>query len=271
MRRPRKRREGGFTYLSLIILVAIIGLVSATTLKLGAVLQRSRAEQQLLDIGAAFSDALQSYADATPAGFPPQPPSLKELLKDPRFPGVRRHLRKVFVDPMTGEAEWGVVYFGDKRGVLAVYSLSDAKPVKIGNFPARFQGLAGKKKISEWRFVASGPGTPGMQGANTGAAPPDAQLPPAPGGQPQGQPFPAPGSGPGFGPATWIGPLPGSEPVSKPVREPGPEAQPAEPPAEAEPEPEPEPSRAPDPEQEPEPEPRTEPRSRPASGPAPQK
>ena len=156
MRRPVKRRNGGFTYLSLIILVAIIGLVSASALKLGSVLQRSRAEQELLDIGAAFSDALQSYANATPAGFPPQPPSLKELLKDPRFPTVRRHLRKVFVDPMTGKAEWGITYLGDKAGVLAVYSLSDAKPVKIGNFPQRFQGLAGKQKISEWRFAATG-------------------------------------------------------------------------------------------------------------------
>jgi len=151
---PRPRRSGGFTYLSLIILVAIIGLVSASALKLGSVIQRSRAEQELLLIGAAFSDALQSYADATPAGMPPQPPSLKSLLRDPRFPGVRRHLRKLFVDPMTGKAEWGVVYLGNKVGVLAVHSLSDAKPVKIGNFPPRFQGLADKQKISEWRFAA---------------------------------------------------------------------------------------------------------------------
>ena len=267
MRGRHVGRDGGFTYLSVIIVVAIIGLVAAASLKLGATVQRSRAEQQLLVIGGAFSDALQSYADATPAGQPPQPPSLKELLRDPRFPTPRRHLRKIFVDPMTGKADWGIVYLGGTTGVMAVYSLSDARPVKIGNFPARFQSLAGKRKISEWRFVASGPGAPGMQGANTGAAPPDAQLPPA--GQAQGQPFPAPGSGPAFGPGT--GPLPGPEPVSKPVGEPGPEAQPAEPPAEAEPEPEPEPSRAPDPEQEPEPEPRTEPRSRPAPGPAPQK
>jgi len=267
MRGRHVGRDGGFTYLSVIIVVAIIGLVAAASLKLGATVQRSRAEQQLLVIGGAFSDALQSYADATPAGQPPQPPSLKELLRDPRFPTPRRHLRKIFVDPMTGKAEWGIVYLGGTTGVMAVYSLSDARPVKIGNFPARFQSLAGKRKISEWRFVASGPGAPGMQGANTGAAPPDAQLPPA--GQAQGQPFPAPGSGPAFGPGT--GPLPGPEPVSKPVRERGPEAQPAEPPAEAEPEPEPEPSRAPDPVQEPEPEPRTEPMSRPAPGPAPQK
>lgn len=149
----RRSRSGGFTYLSLIILLAIIGLVTASALKLGAVIQRSRAELELLDIGAAFSDALKSYADATPAGQPPQPPSLKELLKDPRFPGTRRHLRKLFVDPMTGKAEWGIVYLGDKVGVLAVYSLSADKPVKIGNFPARYSGFEGKNHLSDWKFA----------------------------------------------------------------------------------------------------------------------
>jgi len=151
----RHRRSGGFTYLSLMIVIAIIALVAASAIKLGSVLQRSMAEQELLDIGAAFSNALKSYADATPPGMPAQPPSLKDLLKDPRFPGTRRHLRKIFVDPMTGKAEWGIVYRGEKTGVLAVYSLSDAKPVKIGNFPARYSGFEGKSHISDWKFTAS--------------------------------------------------------------------------------------------------------------------
>lgn len=152
-RARRIQSARGFTYLSLIIVVAIVALLTASTIKLGSVLQRSRAEQALLEIGGAFSDALKSYADATPQGQPTQPPSLKELLKDPRFPGTRRHLRKIFVDPMTGKAEWGIVYRGDKVGVLAVYSLSDAKPVKIGNFPARYSGFEGKSRISEWKFM----------------------------------------------------------------------------------------------------------------------
>lgn len=154
----RNKHVRGFTYLSVIIVVAIVGLVSASAIKLGSVLQRSRAELELLDIGAAFSDALKSYADATPQGMPPQPPSLQDLLKDPRFPGTRRHLRKIFVDPMTGKAEWGIVYRGDKIGVLAVYSLSDAKPVKIGNFPARYSGFEGKNNISDWKFTMNAEG-----------------------------------------------------------------------------------------------------------------
>jgi len=157
MRNGRTGRPArGFTYISLIILVAIIGLVAATTLKTGAMLQRSAAERALLDIGAQFSDALQSYANATPAGQPAQPPSLQALLRDPRYPGVRRHLRKIFVDPMTGKAEWGVVYLANQVGVVAVYSLSDAKPIKIGNFPARFQAFDGKLLISDWKFTMTG-------------------------------------------------------------------------------------------------------------------
>lgn len=154
----RNKHVRGFTYLSLIIVVAIVGLVAASAIKLGSVLQRSMAEQELLDIGAAFSDALKSYADATPQGMPTQPPSLQDLLKDPRFPGTRRHLRKIFVDPMTGKAEWGIVYRGDKIGVLAVYSLSAAKPVKIGNFPARYSGFEGKNHISDWKFTSNAEG-----------------------------------------------------------------------------------------------------------------
>jgi type II secretory pathway pseudopilin PulG len=154
----RGRREGGFTYLGLIILVTVIGLVGAATLKIDSLLRRASAEQELLEAGAAFSEALRTYAEATPKGQPAQPPSLKELLKDPRFPGVRRHLRKIFVDPLTGKAEWGIVWAnpGDRRGVLAVYSLSKAKPLKQGHFDARFPGFENRQHFSDWKFAATG-------------------------------------------------------------------------------------------------------------------
>ena len=154
----RSGRQSGFTYLGLIIFVTIIGLVGAATLKIGALLQRAAAEEELLDIGAAFSAALDSYAAATPQGASPYPPSLKELLRDPRVPGVRRHLRKIFVDPLTGKAEWGVVYLGDgTTGVVAVHSLSTARPLKVANFDSRFAGLDNADTISAWRFKARDP------------------------------------------------------------------------------------------------------------------
>ena len=209
------RRQAGFTYLGLIIFVAIIGLVGAATLKIGALLQRAAAEEELLDIGAAFSAALDSYAAATPPGASPHPPSLAELLKDPRSPAVRRHLRKVYVDPLTGKAEWGVVFLGGgETGVIAIHSLSDAKPLKVGNFDSRFKGLDNKDTISEWRF-----------GASERSLAPQAPQP-APGGALTPPPAPAPA------------PVPVPEPIVEP--EPQPEAEPTEeaaPPAEDEKEP----------------------------------
>lgn len=154
---PRIPRQRGFTYLGLIVLVTVIGLVGAATLKIDALLRRAAAEEDLLAIGAEFSAALSSYAAATPKGQPPVPPSLQELLKDPRSPAVRRHLRKVFVDPVTGSTEWGIVWQGDHVGVLAVYSLSQAQPLKIGNFDARFAGFENKQHLSEWKFMPAVP------------------------------------------------------------------------------------------------------------------
>lgn len=201
------RRQSGFTYLGLIIFVAIIGLVGAATLKIGSLLQRAAAEEELLEIGAAFSAALDSYAAATPRGASPYPPSLAELLKDPRSPAVRRHLRKVYVDPLTGKAEWGIVYLGGgETGVVAIHSLSNAKPLKIANFDSRFKGLDNKEMVSEWRFTAGerslAPAVTNTQSGGPGAQPPSPPLPqpeappaqepptPPPDAQPEPEPEP---------------------------------------------------------------------------------
>ncbi|MDO8042163.1 type II secretion system protein [Janthinobacterium sp. SUN137] len=186
MHRPA-RRQRGVTYLGLIILVAILGLVGAAGLKMGSLLQRQAAEQELLDIGAEFIDALQSYTGATPAGQPQHPPTLAALLRDPRFPQVRRHLRKLYVDPVTGRAEWGLLYQPGGQGIIGVHSLSSSAPLKVGNFDARFTGFEGKSHLSEWQFVAGGPVppaglvlAPADAGALPSAAPPALFPPPHP-------------------------------------------------------------------------------------------
>jgi type II secretory pathway pseudopilin PulG len=241
MRRPDggAQGEGGFTYVGLIVLVAIIGMVGAATLKVDALLRRAAAEQELLEIGAAFSQALKSYAEATPRGQPTYPPSLQELLKDPRSPAIRRHLRKIFVDPITGKAEWGIVHAGNDTGVLAVYSLSKAKPLKVANFDGRFANLENREKISDWKFAALGQGVgqpgqqgqagqlgqPGQPGQNAGMFQPGiAQS--APG---QGSLFPA-GGAPGQNAPVPPPPQPVAEPPPVPPEE-APSAAP--PPAEA--------------------------------------
>jgi len=80
---------------------------------------------------------------------------LEDLLKDPRYPNIRRHLRKIYVDPITGKAEWGVLKSPDDSGIIGVHSLSTAVPIKIGNFEMEFQYLSGKIAYSNWIFGAA--------------------------------------------------------------------------------------------------------------------
>ena len=174
-------RQQGFTYFGLIVLVTIIGLVGAATLKVESLLRRAQAEEELLEIGAEFSRALRSYAAVTPRGQRQQPESLKDLLRDPRFPNPRRHLRKIYVDPVTGKDEWGIMYLSGETGVIGVHSLSDSKPLKVANFDARFQNFEDAELISDWRFTMSGQGAvPNRQ--RQGTQPPFA--PPPPGREP---------------------------------------------------------------------------------------
>ena len=218
-----KVRQQGFTYLSLVILLAIIGLVGAAALKVEALMARAAAEEELLETGAAFSAALDSYAAATPQGKPTQPPTLQDLLKDTRFPTIRRHLRKVFIDPISGKAEWGITYIGDKTGIVGIYSLSQAQPLKLANFDERFQNFENKQHYAEWKFTANGQGA--LERATEMTGKPPLTLPVT-------TPITAPVTGPVTAPGTTPAPLPETIPPPAPAApEPEPEpAEPAEPP-----------------------------------------
>ncbi len=157
-------RSGGFGLLGLLILIAILGIVGASGAQVGALLQRRAAEQELLFVGMEFQRGLASYAAASPAGTPRTPKALEDLLRDPRQPGVRRHLRRIYVDPVTGAARWGLVR-GPDGGIVAVHSLSGAAPIKQAGFAPAMQHLAERGKYSEWVFGAerSSPGNRASQ------------------------------------------------------------------------------------------------------------
>ena len=164
----RSPSNRGFAYLSLLITIAIIGVAAAATLQLGSILQRRAAEEELLAIGSEFRRALISYSSATPAGQPSVPPTLQALLKDPRYPNIRRHLRKLYFDPLTGSQQWGTVMSIDGKGIVGIYSLSTAKPIKIGNFETQFLNFTDKTSYADWVFMAVMPVLPTSTTTTTG-------------------------------------------------------------------------------------------------------
>jgi type II secretory pathway pseudopilin PulG len=148
------RGQDGFTYLGLMIVLAVIGVAAAGTLQMGAVLQRHAAEEELLAIGLEFREALKSYAHATAGGAPAAPYKLEDLVRDPRYPNPKRHLRRVPADPLTGQMKWGLILGADGKSIIGIHSLSKDKPIKIANFPLIFQGFDAKSSYSDWIFVA---------------------------------------------------------------------------------------------------------------------
>jgi len=135
--------------------VALIGVAASAAVTLGAAMARRDAEQQLLAIGVEFQQALRSYAGVPVGAVMPTggrgPRSLEDLLKDPRVPGIRRHLRKLYADPLTGRNEWGVVT--DSQGFIAgVYSLSQGKPIQQSGFTSQEAAFEEATTYHDWVF-----------------------------------------------------------------------------------------------------------------------
>jgi type II secretory pathway pseudopilin PulG len=151
-RSPECSRQGGFSYIGLLILVALMSVALAAAGELWYTAQKREKEQELLFVGDQFRRALEQFYANTPGQGRRYPQSLEELLLDPRHPGIRRYLRKIYLDPMTGSAEWGLVT-GPNGEIFGVYSLSEGEPLKKGNFPLLDKGFEGKAKYSDWVFM----------------------------------------------------------------------------------------------------------------------
>jgi type II secretory pathway pseudopilin PulG len=154
--------QGGMIYVALLLGVALIGGLSAASFKVAQTIQLRGAEAELLAIGLEFRNALQSYADATPNGLPNTPDNLSELLRDARSPGILRHLRRIYYDPLTGKPEWGIVRGPDQR-IVGIHSLSQGEALKRENFPAELAYLSGTKGYKDWVFSISSPLMPATQ------------------------------------------------------------------------------------------------------------
>jgi|SRR5690606_14890507 len=147
------RASSGFTYIGLLILIALIGVALTAAADLtSTALQRDR-EQELLFIGAAYVAAIESYSRHSPAGneFPRQ---LEDLIKDPRLPSLKRHIRRLYRDPMSGSMDWGLVR-GPNDGIVGIYSKSERAPIKQAGFPPQFNQFSSAKQYADWRFVAN--------------------------------------------------------------------------------------------------------------------
>jgi len=136
--------------MGLLLFVAIAGIGLAATGMTWHSKIKVENEQQLLFVGSQYRNALNSYYESTPSGAKTYPFSLQDLLLDKRFPNVKRHIRKIYPDPMTGKAEWGINRTQGR--IVGIYSLSNQKPFKLAGFTSENQSFNYAKSYRQWLF-----------------------------------------------------------------------------------------------------------------------
>lgn len=151
--RPGKTRQGGSAYLAVLMLVVAVATGLSAVVQPWQTKKQREQEAELLFIGMQFQRALASYYRSGTA--PAYPKTMDALIKDDRVSFTRRHLRRVYTDPMTGDQEWGIVKSPD-GGIMGVYSLSEKAPLKQDGFAAELGDLAGKSSYQDWKFVFMG-------------------------------------------------------------------------------------------------------------------
>jgi len=150
-----RRAQHGFAYMLLLLAVALISIAATAVIGLGSTMARRDAERELLAIGAEFQQALRSYAAVPIGAVTPTsgqgPAALEDLLKDPRVPGMRRHLRQLYADPLTGRSQWGLVL--DAQGhISGIHSLAEGRPIRQTGFEPQLAALENADSYRQWVF-----------------------------------------------------------------------------------------------------------------------
>lgn len=150
MSMPIRQRSAGFTFIGILIIVALSGIALSIV---GTVwhqsLQRER-EKQLLFIGDQYRNAIISYYESTPGGVKQYPKTLQDLILDKRHPVVKRHLRTLYADPMS-KLGWGLIT--QQSLIIGVYSQSHQAPIKKSGFPTAYESFAEATTYEEWKFI----------------------------------------------------------------------------------------------------------------------
>ncbi len=145
------QRQHGFTYVIVMFAVAIAAIAATRAMEGTAkAIQRTR-EDELLQVGGIYRDAIKSYHDNSLGVLPDYPKTLDALLEDDRTSTKRRHLRKKFPDPITG-GDFALIYDAQNR-IIGVYSLSTKRPQKTGGFTQEDMAFANAESYQGWKFI----------------------------------------------------------------------------------------------------------------------
>ena len=131
----------GVIYVMVLMVLLIMGISTAV---IGPVwhteLRREKEEELLFRLGEYRRAIAQYRADR---GRPPR--ELKDLLEDRGQLQVKRYLRRLYPDPVTGKPDWKLDYIADRTG--SVLGIAD---IHSSSTKEALRAIKGKPKYSDW-------------------------------------------------------------------------------------------------------------------------
>ena len=142
--RSRKHRLGGYTFIELVVVCTLLTILAGVSFPVAKYTQRRGKEMELRRVLRQMRHAIDDYKRFSDAGLIPievgtegYPDELETLVEGVDLVGQidkkQKFLRRIPIDPMTGEAEWGLRSVQDDwdstswggENVYDVYSLSE--------------------------------------------------------------------------------------------------------------------------------------------------
>lgn len=146
---PAPPSEAGFTYVGLLALLVLIGLLLAAAGDVASTAAQREREAQLLWVGHQYRAAIGRYWSARRS----YPQKLEDLLGGPPDSPLQvRHLRQLYRDPMTNAVDW-VLLPAPSGGIMGIASSSKRSPLKTAFFDPADQGFADATTYADWQFT----------------------------------------------------------------------------------------------------------------------
>lgn len=146
--------QRGFIYIWLLMALTLLGLGLGRSLEIYHHELRREQEEQLLYIGNQYRLAIESYYNASPGMVKRYPLKLEDLLLDTRMLSVKRHIRALYKDPISGSLAWGLIR--NRQGeIIGIHSLSKEPPIKSSHLDGTHLYLTDAKSLGDWRFLAT--------------------------------------------------------------------------------------------------------------------
>ncbi len=152
MHAPRTQQQRGVVLLAVLIFVLVTTLGASSLVQMHQTQTQRDKEEQLLFVGDQYRRAIASYYNTIPPGAARSlPKALEDLVTDDRFPTPLHHLRRMYPDPMTGQADWQLVREG--AGIVGIRSLSSRATLKKSGFSKDYTHFEEKAFYSDWTFA----------------------------------------------------------------------------------------------------------------------